>query len=192
MTPPADARTGPEPSECWISVDVETAGPNPGSYSLLSIGACLYDDPDTGFTIELRPVTPAADDSALAVSGLDMNELAVHGVEPAEAMAAFEAWVLAASAGRQPVFLGFNAAFDWMFVCDYFHRFLGRNPFGHAAIDMKAVAMGRYRIPWRQTSFARLTARTGGVPALTHHALQDARDQATLLQAILQDHNVVP
>ena len=25
-----------------------------------------------------------------------------------------------------------------MFVNDYFHRFLGRNPFGHAALDLKA------------------------------------------------------
>lgn len=192
MTPPADGRVGPDPSECWISVDVETAGPNPGTYSLLSIGACLYDDPDTGFSIELQPVNAASDGPSLAVSGLDLDELAVHGVEPAEAMAAFEAWVLAAGAGRRPVFLGFNAAFDWMFVCDYFHRFLGRNPFGHAAIDMKAVALGRFGIPWRQTSFAQLSARLGGAPALTHNPLQDARDQAALLQAILQDHNVVP
>lgn len=190
--PPDPTTTGPEASECWISVDVETAGPNPGSYPLLSIGACLYDDPDTGFTIELKPVTDDRVDSALAVSGLDMDELALYGAEPAEAMAAFETWVLAVAGGRSPVFLGFNAAFDWMFVCDYFHRYLGRNPFGHAAIDMKAVALGRLQIPWRQTSLPRLVARLGSGPTLTHNALQDARDQAALLRAILQGHNVVP
>ena len=43
-------------SELLISVDVETAGPNPSQYSLLSIGACLVDEPDQKFYIELTPV----------------------------------------------------------------------------------------------------------------------------------------
>ncbi len=30
--------------EAYISVDVETSGPNPGDYDLLSIGACRVDD----------------------------------------------------------------------------------------------------------------------------------------------------
>ena len=29
------------PDELYVSVDVETSGPIPGEYSLLSIGACL-------------------------------------------------------------------------------------------------------------------------------------------------------
>ena len=31
--------------ECFISVDVETGGATPADYALLSIGACLVDDP---------------------------------------------------------------------------------------------------------------------------------------------------
>lgn len=31
--------------ELYISVDVETSGPVPGIYSLLSIGACLVSEP---------------------------------------------------------------------------------------------------------------------------------------------------
>ena len=192
MNPPTRPAAGPDVSECWISVDVETAGPNPSDHPLLSIGACRYDDPSTGFTIELKPDRPGFDPEALAVSGLDLAELAGRGVAAPQAMAAFEDWVRAASGDRTPIFVGFNAGFDWMFVCDYFHRYLGRNPFGHAALDIKAVAMGHLGIPWRETSFSRLSARLGGIPALTHDALQDARDQAGLLRAVLQVHNVVP
>ncbi len=192
MSPPTRPHTGPDASECWISVDIESAGPNPSDHPMLSIGACRYDDPSTGFTIELKPDRGGIDPQALAVSGLDLAELAERGVAADEAMAGFEEWVLAAAGDRTPVFVGFNAAFDWMFVCDYFHRYLGRNPFGHAAIDIKAVAMGHLQLPWRQTSFSRLSARLGGIPALTHNALQDARDQAALLRAVLQVHNVVP
>ncbi len=35
-------------------------------------------------------------------------------------------------------FVAFNASFDWMFVKDYFHRFLGRNTFGHADVQDQA------------------------------------------------------
>ena len=59
-------------------------------------------------------------------------------------MADFAAWVERVTPeGSLPVFVGFNAPFDWMFVNEYFHRHLGRNPFGHVAVDIKAYAMGR-------------------------------------------------
>ena len=34
--------------DLFVSVDVETAGPIPGEYSLLAIGACLVDAPEKG------------------------------------------------------------------------------------------------------------------------------------------------
>jgi hypothetical protein len=39
-----------------------------------------------------------------------------------------------------------------MFVNSYFHRFLGRNPFGHAALDMKAFFMGLTGVKWSETA----------------------------------------
>lgn len=191
---PASSQPGPGPaaSECWISVDVETAGPNPGSYSLLAIGACRYDDPDQGFYLELAPVSDRAKASALAISGLRMDDLARTGTPAAEAMQAFADWLAeVVPAGSRPVFVGFNAAFDWMFICDYFHRYLGHNPFGHAAIDIKSVALGALGISWPETSLSVLSARLLDGRSLSHDALQDARDQAALLQAIVLHHNEV-
>jgi len=187
---PTPVAPGPTPAECWVSVDIEAAGPSPGTFSLLSIGACLYDDPEVGFSVDLKPVTLDRVDSALAVSGLAMDELAERGTEPAAAMAAFAAWLDEVAGGRQPVFVGFNAAFDWMFVCDYFHRYLGRNPFGHAALDIKSVALGALGVPWPETSIRKLGARLGGSTELSHHALADARDQGALLRTLLQGQNV--
>ena len=48
--PPANAET-------FISVDVETAGPNPSQYSLLAIGACCVSSPEQNFYVELKPVS---------------------------------------------------------------------------------------------------------------------------------------
>lgn len=192
MTPaPADSRFGPTASECWISVDVETAGPHPSGYSLLAIGACRYDDPGSGFYRELAPVTSDAEASALAISGLHLDDLARTGVAPEVAMRAFAEWLEEiVPAGRRPVFVGFNAGFDWMFVCDYFHRYLGHNPFGHAAIDIKSVAMGALGTTWPETSLRALSARLLDGRTLSHDALQDARDQAALLRALILGHNL--
>jgi ribonuclease T len=177
-----------EEIETFVSVDVETAGPNPGRYSLLSIGACLVADPERAFYVELQPLNDKATESALTVSQFSLQELAHTGLPPAEAMQRFADWLAEEiPAGRQPVFVAFNAPFDWMFVCDYFHRFLGHNPFGHAALDLKALYMGVAGVPWSETTMRYVGARYLDGRELTHNALQDAQDQAELLCGMLGD-----
>ncbi|MGC9349845.1 MAG: exonuclease domain-containing protein [Anaerolineae bacterium] len=174
--------------EVYISVDVETSGPNPGSYDLLSIGACRTDDLDSAFYIELQPVTGNAIPGALAITGLSMGTLAETGVAPETAMMRFESWLHeAVSSEERPIFVALNAAFDWMFVSDYFHRFLRRNPFGHSALDIKAFYMGLTGVRWARTSMRYLAARYLDGRKLTHHALQDAKDQAEIFAHILRE-----
>ena len=177
-----------EPTDILISVDVETAGPYPGRYSLLSIGACLVSDFDSSFYIELQPITPDMVPDALAVTGLTMEALLERGTAPAAAMLDFAGWLRSVTPdGAHPVFVGFNAPFDWMFVNDYFHRFLGYNPFGHNALDIKAFYAGRTGAPWSETSLRHVAARYGGPPSLSHNALADAIDQAALMAALLEE-----
>ena len=83
----------PAPNETFISVDVETAGPYPERYSLLSIGACLVDDPSEGFYIELKPAKAQVMESALHVSQLSIEKLSKEGVAPAIAMQQFTDWI---------------------------------------------------------------------------------------------------
>jgi len=174
--------------EAYVSVDVETAGPNPSQYSLLSIGACLVADPQRTFYVELQPVNDNATPEALEVSRLSLKELAKRGLPPTKAMARFEAWLAAEiPTGQQPIFVAFNAPFDWMFVNDYFHRFLGRNPFGHAALDLKAFYMGLTGVHWSETTMRYVAARYLSDRQLMHHALRDAQDQAELFQKMLAE-----
>jgi ribonuclease T len=42
--------------ETYISVDVEAAGPIPGDYSMLAIGACMVGNARETFYAELRPI----------------------------------------------------------------------------------------------------------------------------------------
>lgn len=175
----------PERPESYISVDVETAGPNPGSYSLLSIGACLVADPEVGFYVELRPDKQTFVQESLDIGGLSMRHLAEEGTDPAIALERFADWVSGVvPAGNAAVFVGFNAAFDWMFVNDYFLRYLGRNPFGHSALDIKAYYMGATGSSWAQTSLKFLSPLYLGGSKLSHNALGDARDQARVFAGV--------
>jgi ribonuclease T len=173
-------------AECFISVDVETGGATPADYALLSIGACLVDDPDDStFYVELQPEDKRSTQEALEVSKLSIDVLKTMGEPPVDAMQHFSDWVAeVVPEGHRPVFVGFNAPFDWMFVADYFERYLGRNPFGYTALDIKAFAMGRLGGTWAETSMSVLGPRYLSGRPLAHHALSDAQDQAALFRAL--------
>ena len=175
--------------EVLVSVDVEASGPSPGTGSLIAIGACLVDDPEVGFYRELRPIEGLPwEASAEAVHELSRDHLAAEGLDPSVAMQAFAAWLdEVAPEGSAPVFVGFNAPFDWMFVADYFHRFLGRNPFGVSAIDLKSVYMGWHGVrEWKETTKRHVLAVHPVSRVHTHNALDDARMQAELATELLR------
>ena len=164
-----------------ISVDVETAGPHPADYALLSIGACTLDVPRSEFYVELQPVSMKEDAAASRVHKLDLEKLSRTGKRPDTGMRMMADW-LSDSVPKEskPLFLGFNAPFDWMFMCDYFHRFLGHNPFGHSALDIRSFYMGLNKERWVKTRMAEITSK-----ALRHNALEDACDQAELFKHMI-------
>jgi DNA polymerase III alpha subunit (gram-positive type) len=178
----------PEPREVYICVDVETAGPIPPDYSLLSIGACTIFEPQSSFYIELQPINAKLTPESAEVHKLSLERLTVEGIPPATALHRFEGWLAEQSAPpKQPICVAFNAAFDWMFINYYFIHFLGYNPFGHAALDIKAFYMGQAGVPWAETSWRFISPQFTGETHLTHHALQDALDQAVLFKKLLAD-----
>ena len=168
-----------------ISVDVETSGPIPGEYSMLTIGACVVDEPTLTFARSLKPIGHGADPAAMEVTGLSLDELRLSGLEPEAAMRAFADWLAGLAAdGGSLVFVGLNAPFDWAFVNYYFHRFVGANPFGFTAIDIKAYFMGVTGCRWEDTKSSLMAGRLEPTLAGTHDALQDALYQAELFQLV--------
>jgi ribonuclease T len=182
-------------SETWISVDVETSGPAPSVASLVSIGACLVDAPGQGIEILVRPIPGLGwSDEAEAVHGLSRERLAEEGVEPGDAMERLAAWVAdMVPAGSVPVLVSFNAPFDWLFIADYFWRFLGRNPFGISAVDLKALFLGRHLDTvgsWSETRSSDVRRRYPVDLPHTHGALDDAREQAAICRLILEEARI--
>jgi DNA polymerase III epsilon subunit-like protein len=171
--------------EIFVSVDVETAGPIPGEFSLLSIGACAVFEPMRTFACELKPINRNADPRALEVTGLSLDDLAPTGLDPSEAMRRFENWlVTVAGVDGTVVFVGFNAPFDWSFVNYYFHRFGAGNPFGFTALDIKALYMGATGCDWADTRSSKIAERLSPSLKGDHHALHDAQYQAEIFRLI--------
>lgn len=179
---------GNHPDFSYIAVDVETSGPNPAGYALLSIGACTLGEPRQTFYVELQPDKSDFIPEAMTINNLSLDKLITEGLPARQAMRSFADWLeQCVPEGIQPLFLAFNAPFDWMFVNDYFHRYLGTNPFGHAALDAKSYYMGLKGVDWYATSMNDVTQLYLPGKPHKHHALNDAVSLAVIFEKMLTD-----
>lgn len=169
--------------ERFISIDVETSGPIPGEYSMLTIGACDVEDPRQSFSCKIQPISDRFDPEAMKVTGLSLVVLRNEGLPPEQAMKEFSEWLTSLiKEGEVPIFVGLNAPFDWSFVNYYFHRFLATNPFGFTALDIKAYYMGVTGCSWQDTKSSFMVKRLKPASRGAHDALEDARFQAELFR----------
>ena len=153
---------------------------------MLSVGASVVGEAKVFFYAELKPLNDNAVPEALAVSKLDMKRLAETGQDPPTVMSKFRDWVQASAAGRKPVFVGFNASFDWSFVNWYFHKYVGENPFGFGALDIKAYYMGFSGCTWNKTTSSQLPQEFQPNRQPTHNALDDAKAQGEIFEKLLK------
>lgn len=172
-------------AEIFISVDIEASGPIPGAYSMLSLGACVVGEPDKSFYAELRPISNAELEGAMRVIGRPLAEFTAKGSDPLVVMRAFGRWIAHVSGELSPVFVGFNATFDWAFVNWYFHTYTGENPFGVAGADIKSYYMGLTGVSWEETRSSSIKQEFKGPGTHTHHALADAIEQADMFHRML-------
>lgn len=169
-------------AEVFISVDVETSGPIPGDYSMLSLGACVIGGNENGFYAEFQPLNDNAVPEAMKVSGFDLAKLSKTGDRPKDAMEKLAAWVKGVAGDTKPVFVGFNAGFDWSFVNWYFIHFHKDNPFGFAPLDIKSYYMGLTGCNWEGTKSSRVKPEFQPAKAGNHNALNDARAQGEMFE----------
>jgi ribonuclease T len=175
--------------DIYISVDIETSGPVPELYSLLTIGACHVYKPEISFECNIKPISRNFDPAALQVTGLSLDKLEAEGLTPQEAMKNFRLWIEnLAEPDSNLVFVGFNAAFDWSFVNYYFHKYLGENPFGFSALDIKSMYLGATNCNWYETRSSKMAEKLNPTLIGDHNALHDARYQAELFR-LLKDLN---
>lgn len=172
--------------EIHISCDVEADGPIPSDYSMSSFGLVVVNNPKLTFYRELKPISEKWIPEAAAVSGLDREKLKISGCDPHVAMRECAAWVYSVANGAKPVFIGFNATFDWLFMHWYFVHFNGSSPFGISGLDMKAWYGGYAGCDWRGTVKREVAKKFPSSAPHTHNALDDAIEQAQIWKQLYQ------
>lgn len=181
------------PREIFVSTDVESDGPIPGPHSMLSFGSVAFDEDGQevgAFTrnLELLPgAVPHPDTMAWWHTQPDAWAACRRDlVEPGEAMHAYAAWVDALPG--KPVFVAYPAGFDFTFVHWYLHRFVGRSPFSHSALDVKTFAMCLLQTRYRDATKRHMPRRWFPPEAKhSHVALEDAREQGLLFLAMWRE-----
>lgn len=177
-------------STTYVSVDIECDGPIPGPNSMLSIGAAAYrlvkgtarfDRLDT-FSVNLETMEGAGPDSDTAEWWRGQPEAWAacrkDTVSPLAGMTRFVQWLN--SLGGRPVFVGYPAAFDFLFVYWYLIKFLGRSPFSFSALDVKTYAMAVMGCDYRDVNKRTMKPYLPVDSPHTHVAVEDAIEQGEL------------
>jgi DNA polymerase III alpha subunit (gram-positive type) len=179
--------------ETYVSTDVETDGPIPGPNSMLSFGSAAYTAEKqllSTFTANLRTL-PGAQGDPRTMEWWQTQPEAWAEVrrdvqDPEEALKAYVAWVRKLP-GR-PVFVGYPAGFDFLFMYWYMIRFAGESPFSFSALDIKSFAMATLGTAYRETVKRNMPKRWFDNLPHTHKALDDAIEQGTMFCNILAEN----
>ena len=191
---------GTEPTvDVYFSADVETDRPIPGPFSILSFGL-VYAGPFDGhqfrrpakpikhFYRELRPISEDFQPEALQVNGLDRERLCREGESPELAMTEAASWVKKVAGNGKPVLVAYPLCFDWAWLYWYFIRFSEHgSPFNHSrCFDIKTAFALKAEIPIASASRSKLLASLRPNRPHTHHALDDAIEQAEIFANIFE------
>lgn len=157
----------------YIMVDIESDGPIPGDYSMISFGAVIVDNNlDKTFYGKIRPISEKYITDALKVSGFSREETLLFD-EPEKVMLDFKTWIKA-NCKDIPIFISDNNGFDWMFICWYFHHFIGENPFGFSSQNLGSLYKGLVKDTFKTFKHLRKTEHT-------HNPVDDAKGNAEAL-----------
>jgi len=171
--------------EIYVSTDVEADGPIPGPHSLLSFGSAAYRADKTllaTFSANLATL-PGAQGHPDTMAWWSQRPAAWQACRqdcqaPETVMPAYVRW-LKALPGK-PVFVGFPAAYDFLFVYWYLMRFAGESPFSHSALDIKTLAMALMKSGYRDATKRNMPKAWFDRLPHTHVALDDALEQGAL------------
>lgn len=179
----------------YISLDVEADGPVPGLHSMLQLGAVAYTEagePISEWSGCFKPLDGALPDPRTmtefwnAHPGL-LDKITAAAQEPAEQTKAWAGWL--DQWDRKDVRLKavcWPASFDLPWIHYYALRFCGHAPLGFSAIDIGSYAAGALGKKPGVSKADMPKALTDGLPAHTHDALEDAREQGELFFRILR------
>lgn len=161
---------------------------------MLSLGSAAFtlDDGLVGtFSRNLAQLPGAAPDPVTKAEFWDKNPEAWAAcrkdpVDPAVAMRDYVGWVNGLPG--KPVFVGYPATYDFMYVYWYIVRHGLRSPFSFSALDIKSYVMAVLKKPYRDSTKRSMPKRWFPDSPHTHVAVDDAVEQGELFMNILREN----
>jgi hypothetical protein len=185
--------------DVYFSADVETDGPIPGPFSMLSFAlvyAGVFDGQQFSrpenylqtFYAELKPISNNFEPEALRVNGLDRARLCAEGEAPESAMTRACRWIKQLAGKDKPVLVAYPLSFDWTWLYWYFIRFTSEgSPFDYSrCFDIKTAFAIKAYLPIAEAGRTKLPPSLRPHREHTHHALQDAIEQAEIFANVFQ------
>jgi len=197
---PAEAQAGRRSKvDVYFSADVETDGPIPGPYSILSF-ALVYagcfdgsefrrpDRYEQVFYRELKPISGAFDPEALKINGLDRSRLCAEGQDPGQAMTEACRWIRGVHPEAEPVLVAYPLSYDWTWLYWYFIRFSAEgSPFYYSrCFDIKTAVAVKAGIQISEAGRSRIDPALRSQRPNTHHAVDDAVAQAEIFANVFE------
>ncbi len=188
--------------ELYVSVDIEADGPIPGQNSMLSIGAAAFIRSDASpalphkmlgtFSANLHQLPDAVEDTDTMdwwAKHQDAWRACREDVQfPRDAMRKFVEWIVDTANGvYKPVFVGYPASYDFLFVYWYVMRFYGISPFSFSALDIKTMAMTMLDTPFHATWKKVMPKRWFSEKPHTHVAVDDAIEEGEMFMKMLDE-----
>ncbi|MGO9762494.1 MAG: 3'-5' exoribonuclease domain-containing protein [Solirubrobacteraceae bacterium] len=186
-------------TDLYLSLDIETDGPIPGPYSMLSLGACVagrfngevferLNPTSATFYIELRPIAETSEPAALKVTQLDRAALVRSGADPADAMNRFVDWIAELADKDRPIVCAYPAGFDWMFLYWYLQSYASDQSSLRfsSVLDVKTMYAVKARVPFERAGLDDLPPFLRSSRRHTHNALDDALQQADVFANIFE------
>lgn len=179
--------------EIYVSTDIEADGPIPGQNSMLSFGSAAYKADKTlvaTFSANLEQLQGAEEDSSTMEWWKTQPEAWQACREdlqkPEVAMNNYLEWLK--ELPGKPIFVGYPAAYDFMFVYWYLIRFTGESPFSHSALDIKTYAMAVLKKGYRKSTKKNMPKSWFDKYPHTHKAIDDAIEQGALFCNMLKEN----
>ena len=185
--------------DAYFSADVETDGPIPGPFSILSFALVFAgsfdgrrfqrpDNYETRFYKELKPISEDFEPEALRVNGLDRARLCRDGESPETAMIDASRWVKRIAGPAEPVLVAYPLSFDWTWLYWYFIRFSADgSPFDYSrCFDIKTALAVKAAIPISEAGRSRIDPSLRSAHPHTHNAVDDAISQAEIFANVFE------
>jgi len=177
--------------DIYVSTDIEADGFNVGKNSMLSFGSvALFEDKFIidKFSANLETLPDCVSDETTMQWWKNYPE-AWHACRkdcqpPAVAMKNYHDW-LTTLPGRI-IFIAKPLVFDFGFIDYYLKRFVGTNPFGFSAIDIRSVALGFLGSSFQEAGSHHFPKDWFENLPHPHIAIEDALEQGIVFCNLLQ------